>query len=483
MKTIFKTSLFIASTMGSQYLAAQDAGLVLPFQYFESVPISFDPGGSHVFPGVRASISNAELKVRPTDLLFIAPKKAKVEVTSFAANEFAGCAEVKNDSVAADELSAVYRETVEILKNDSIFLVELNKDELEAKRACKKAIVDRSPDKNTLCEISRDLGKLRAESSQDLTPTLEKLNGIRETVSKRLDTYGSQLGGFAGAVVELWDKAELEDVRTRNPGKSVQVVPFQDITFDFVAGEEKNGALSQEIPRRGALGFSLQGETVRTDQEGGTAQAVTKIKTGESTAIGIVLSRLGACSGTEFARFGTFSYNFDTYGHIRGEASYNRYDYYRLVKKNSTKNGFFTTKTSRSVAEEMIKNEAMKISAFGDDEVSKEEMRDRLQKAVEKKIVDQMATRATSDVTPSVNATELTAPPAGADVAGDNLLKCPDWRCQVGGYVLKTAASIWGKGATEDSFMQNWNFTVNETWSETTMFQAQGSSSAKIRFN
>jgi len=237
VKSIIISSIFTAAGAYAQ------GGQIYPFQYFESLPTSFEPGSSRVYPGVIASINSAELNVNPTNVLYVAPKKAKVAVTAFAANEFAGCQEVRNDSIVSDELSAIFKTTVDTLRVDSEFVLELATEETKAKRACKDAIVSRSSQKDELCKISRDLSELRAQSSEDLTPTLTKLNTIRDTVATRLDTYGNQLGGTAGAVVELWDKAEIEEVRSLNPGKIVQVVPLKNVTFNFEAGWEKNSAL------------------------------------------------------------------------------------------------------------------------------------------------------------------------------------------------------------------------------------------------
>ncbi len=471
VKTIICCAIFTASGVKAQ------EGAVYPFKFAESLATSYDQGTSEVYPGVIASINNAELKVNPTNTLFVAPKRAKVAVASFAANEFSGCQEIKNDSIVTDELSAAFLDESKNLRQQSAWILELETDVLKAKRECKEAVLARSPEKTEICAVSKELSDLRSSSSEEILPTLKKINEIRDIVSTRLDTYGNQYGGTATAIVELWDRAEIDDVKQRNPDKNVLVVPIRDVSFNFIAGLEKNSALGEVIPRRNVLGFSLPSEAVKSDSAGGSPQAVTSVKTGKSTALLLSLSRLGACSKEDLIRAGTFNYKYDTFGYIRGEATYNKFDFYKRVKTKTTKNGFFTTKTTQSVVEEATQSESLRIAAMGDDLVSKNEMRERLLKAVEKRIMGEIATQVTSET--SLEA----APKPGASSAGDALLKCPDWRCQVGGYVLKTAADIWGKGTTEDAFEKKWNYDISEKWSETTMHTEDGSSSAEIRFN
>lgn len=484
MKKFCSVSLALGSLLLSPAARSQSAQ-VYPFQYFESLNVSFDAASSRVYPGVHTDLNGTDgLQVRPSNVLYVAPRKAKVGVTAFGANEFAGCAEVQNDSVVADELSSIFKEKTDQYKLDTSFTTEVQAKEIEAKRSCLAAMEAGAANAKSLCDLAKNYSSLRISSSESYASTLKELNEIREIVAKQLETYGNQYGGFATATVELWDKQEIDEVKAANPGKVVQIVPLKDeILFDFVPGLEKNSELGEVIPRRNALGFSLQGQSTRTDATGGSKEAVTQVKTGESTALGITLSRLGACSTADLKRAGTFNYKYDTFGYIRGEVSYNRFEFYKKVAKTKTKNGFFSTKTSSSVLEEMKKEQTLIISAMGDDKVAIEEMQERLEKITSESLLDLVATRSTTDVALGAELPSLEAPKAGADVAGDNLLKCPDWRCQVGGYVLKTAAAIFGQGATEASFERNWNFQDTTKYSETTLHQASGSSSAVISWN
>jgi hypothetical protein len=480
MKSLLFLSLFTSVFLSS--IASAQSGQIYPFQYFEHLPVQFDPGDSRVFPGVRASIQSSELNLDTTNVLYLAPKKAKVAVTSFVREEFAACQEVRNESVLSVELSNIYKDVVATYRAKAAFALELTTDVTNAKRSCKNALIAKSPDAVEICRLSKSLAELEAQEAESMSSTLKELNDLRDAASVRMDEYGNQYGGSAGAIVELWDKSELEEVKQRNPGKVVQIVPMGEIMFDFTADIEKDSALGVATPRRSALGFSLQGQSTTTAQTGGTPQAVTQVKTGESTALLISLSRLGACSEEGLERMGTFVYNYDTYGYIKGEASYNRHEFRKRLKTESTKKGFFTTKTSRKIIDEMTNSQEIKIAAYGDDAVSQAEMERRLKESLEKDILSEIAKRTTVDTLATDMNTPVQSPTAGATVAGDALLKCPDWRCQIGGYVLKTAAEIWGKGTTEDAFEQNWNSTYTNKWSSTTIHAGDGSSSALIKF-
>jgi len=481
MKLNFVTTIFI-SLFWSAQASSGESGQIYPFQYFEGLPVPFDPGESQVFPGVRASIQNSELDVETTNVLYIAPKKAKVAVTSFVTEEFAACQEVRNDSVVTAELSNIYNDIVDTYRTQASWELELTRDVVHAKRSCKEALVAKQADANDLCALAKSLSQLAAEGAQDLNSSLKELNNIRDSIALRMDTYGHQYGGTAGAIVELWDQTEVEKVRQLNPGKEVHVVPMRDIMFDFSADVEKESVIGHVIPRRSALSFSLQGQTRKTSDVGGSPEAITQIKTGQSTALGITLSRLGACSHAGLERLGTFVYNFDTYGYIKGEASYKRSEFYKRLKKTATEKGFFTTKTSRKLIEDMVSSQEISITAFGDDMVSQAEMEKRLRESLENDMLAEMAKRVTTDTLAADFSGALQAPTPGAVAAGDALLKCPDWRCQVGGYVLKTAAEIWGSGATDESFEKNWSATYTNKWSSTTIHTAHGSSSALVKF-
>src|SRR5690349_16807781 len=112
MKKVSRVSLVLGSMLLTSPGFSQSVQ-VYPFQYFDSRSVSFDAVSSRVYPGVQANINSTNgLHVTPSNVLYVAPRKAKVGVTAFGANEFAGCAEVQNDSVVADELSAIFKEKV-----------------------------------------------------------------------------------------------------------------------------------------------------------------------------------------------------------------------------------------------------------------------------------------------------------------------------------------------------------------------------------
>jgi hypothetical protein len=388
----------------------------------------------------------------------------------------ANCQALQSDKSVETTLAKVYESKAKVLESDQEFLVMLQKDEKAQNELCLQAMKTAAANKGEVCQLAKEYRQMRQDfTAESITPQIQELDTIRDSVSKRISEYGTQYGGYAGAIVELFDAAELDEVRQLNPGKAVQVVPIKNVVFSFNAGIEADAALGIATPRQTALGYYLQGESVTTEP-GGTKQAVTKLKSGQSVSLGIKLSTIGACQEQDL-RTANFNYSYDTFAYVRGTVSYNKYDFYQKIKKRSTKGGFFTTKDVYSVSEESKQTETIKIAAVSTDETIKKDMEANMLKMLEQRLTGEIADKVTAD------APALKAPGNGADAFGDALLKCPDYHCQIGGYVLKGLSKTFGNEKTEENARLVWDKKFDENWSETTVFEADdGASSASIVF-
>ncbi len=455
--------------------------LILPFKYAEELTPAYNSAGSVVYPGAAAGIgTNTELNVHPVQTLFVAPKRSKVQLGAIVRSPGANCQAFEKDKLVETSLSDVYANKVKMLSEDDAFLLELKDAAREANRSCLDAMKKADTNKAQLCANAAELRKMEADvTKESVLPQLTALNDIRDMVSKRIADYGDQYGGYAGAIVDLFSPEEIAEVESANPNHDVKVVPIKKVFFSFNAGIEAQAALGQSIPRKTALGYYLDGQSTTTSANGGTKEAVTRLASGQSTALGINLSVIGACADTDL-RTAKFSYSYDTFGYVRGEVSYNLWQYYTRLEERKTKKGFFTSSDSHKVFEDTQNGDDLKVVAFGTDENLKSEMKDRMVTMLETKILGQMATRET----PNVEVPDLKAPESGASTTGKILTeKCPNQYCQIAGYALLALDSIFGKGTTRAEAEIRWNKKVNETWSETTIHEADdGASTAAIEF-
>lgn len=461
--------------------AAAQEGAVLPFQYSEGLVPPFQQGQSRVLPGVMASISShADFKLTPTQTLFLVPSRAKVSLGEIVESPGASCQAFQKDRQLEDDLAAVVLSATQRLRQENAFADDMATKVDEAKKACFEATLKRAPEKQELCDTAKELrGLQKVFADDELLPELEKLNKVRDMIAKRIEVYGTSYGGYAGAIVNLFDAAEVDEVQTLNPGYSVRLVNIKDVVFGFNASVEADAEKGLAVPRSTALGFTLQGESTTTAPSGGSVAAVTKLKSGQSTSLGIKLSVIGACAYKDL-RTASFNYSYDTYGYVRGVVTYNRWSYYSKLEEHKTERGFFTTKDSHEVSEQSKSEDTLKISAFGNDEQSKDEMRDRLQKLTEEKLLGMMAQKATL----AVDTPELHAPASGASTSGKILTeKCPNLYCQIAGYSLLALDSIFGGGTTRAKAEAMWNNEQTIEWNETTTYVAtDGASQAKIEF-
>jgi phosphoheptose isomerase len=462
---------------GANSLFAQ--GMVLPFKYAEGPMTLINQAGSVVYPGVMNSAVNGQLQVVPTETLFVAPKKAKTQLAGIVQAPGSNCQAFNNDKAVETTLSEVYKSKVDTLASDQDFLVQIQTEEKAQNLLCLDAMKSSNPKKLEICALAKEYRQMRLDTmAENILPQIKDLNDVREMVSMRIADYGNQYGGYAGAIVSLFDQKELDDVQAANPGKNIRVVPVKKIIFSFNAGIEAAAALGDDIPRKTALGYYLQGESVTTKHEGGTPQAVTRLKAGQSVSLGINLSVIGACASADL-RTANFDYSYDTFAYVKGQVVYNKSDYYYRLQKKTTKGGFFTSSSSVKVTEESEQAQTLSVTAIGSDEVVKKEMKDHMLKLLEDKLLASVARKEVAAVDAPGS-----APQNGATTAGQALTeKCPDYRCQIAGYTLLALSDIFGKGTTSGEVEAKFKETITEDWSETTVFEADdGASSAAIIF-
>jgi len=470
---------FLAVILSSPALAAE----ILPMHYAEGFAGSIDSGESRVLPGAKVEIIDGKATAIPVPVLYIAPSKSRVAASQFQVNQAANCSVIKNELQVEATASTLASDAVKMVAEDFTLIKELNVDKDKAIKECLAARKTRQPDATEICAYKDELLETIKDLNETTAPVTASVQAILDSASKRINDFGSEIGGYAGADIRLFDKAEIDQVKQLNPGKEVRVVPMSKITFSFNPGEE---ALQGEIGRRTTIGYYLKGESMSAATPSGSLAAVTKIASCEATSLGILLSRLGACE-PRLVRTGSFDYWYDGFGLLEGEVSYNKWVVYTKLEENKTKNGFFTTKTVKKVKEDLKNTETFKVAVVGKQQQGGEnsgdydvtQMAERLNDRLEKKMLRMMADK--TDGVPSADA--LQSPGQnGADVAGDALLKCPDVYCQIGGYALKTLSAIFGGQISRAEAQKQWDYLAKEVWSQTTVTPYLNTSNAVVEW-
>lgn len=464
------------------------AELSLPMKYFDDESVSYPAEVKRLMIGASAQMDAAgQVSVVPTGQLFVAPGKAKVTASGFQQYATANCQVIDNELANERTASDLFKFNIEQVAAFREDVAYYNEESRAARRACTEARRTKAADAAEKCEYASEISKAVKELGEQLVPWTDQITKLTQGVTDRLDAFGRQPGGFAAATVSLFDPAELRAAQEANRGHRVTFVPVKNVTFGFTTAEEGLGeAATPEatISRRSTLGYSLVGEPLPADATSGSVGANNAIRNGGEVALGITLSRLGACSA-DLRRAGVFFYEFDSFAYVQGRAMVNKWAAYKRIEENSSRGGFFRTKTVHKVYEDLKGGQIHSVIVQGVSENSPDYLseKEKLEAAVLDDLIKEMA-EAQALKADAHDVLGLPTPGQnGATTIANDLQKCPHIYCQAGGFVLRGLSAIFGGSSSSDEVERNYNFKAERQYSYTTKLNDSGAASTMIEWS
>lgn len=301
-----------------------------------------------------------------------------------------------------------------------------------------------------------------------------EVSNIEDDVIGTIDSYGTQLGGTAIAVVSSRARRQIEELESLNPNSRVRPLPIKEARF-FLA-PPAYGTGDNLIPRQTVLAIAVTGAEPKPTMNGETFKSVAN--SGGSVGVTVTLSRLGACSEDLTATAG-FNIKYDTYSYLNGQAKWEKWSTYKKIEETKKSGGFFSSKTVHSLWEDMKAGDGFEFVLLNDNGgVDADTMRTQLQAALLDRVIKTFAE------VKSLNAggtmTMPTAGPHGAAVAADGLSKCPHVYCQGAVFALRTLDSIFGRDVSRQEVEQAWSAVTTDKFSYTQVYQRQRSISTEL---
>lgn len=471
-----QATMLLAAALGT---APAFAELSLPMEFYsDSRPINrLD---SRVLPGASPrALPDGSYEVRPTSTLYLAPHEADVRATARQIYPTANCGVVDNELANEQTISDLVRWNIDQITQMKPYISELNGEVVSAGQACLAAIRAGAADRREKCDLASEIRRQVREIGEAVQPWEETIADLADSNQKRLEQLGKEPGGFVAATVKLTSARELQALRSANPGYSVATVPARTVVFSFVPAEDD---INASLPKRTTVGFALAGQPLSQARPEGTPEAVTQITSGQAVALGVTLSRLGAC-GENLVRKGAFYYTFPSFGYVKGSVSFNKWKTYKKIEETKSRGGLFTTKTAHKLHEEMKEGQDFVFNVETDDEsgTDYEAMKERMRAMLLQELLTSWAE--VNTLGSGEGSLAMPNPRAnGADVAGDAALKCPHVYCQAAGYALKTFSAIWGRQVSNSEVERAWNVTLTERWGFTRVNNLSDSSVADIQW-
>lgn len=298
--------------------------------------------------------------------------------------------------------------------------------------------------------------------------TRKSISSIEDDVIGRIDSFGTQYGGTAIAVVSSRSKRQQEELESANPLMRVRPVEINSAKFQL--SPPIYGTGKDLIPRQTVLAVSVVGGDMHSTMTGSTFTQVANAS--GSVGMTISLSRLGACSN-ELTSTAGFQIEYNSYSYLNGIAKWNKWNTYKKIESTTKKGGFFSSKTVHDLWEEMKGGDSFKFVLLNDNSgIDSDKMRRDLQAGLLDRIL-----KAWAEVK-SLNTGGTLSMPShgqnGAQAAADGLSKCPHMYCQAGVLTLKTMDAIWGRQVSEQNVQQAWDVIVEDRFSYTQVYPHTG---------
>lgn len=343
------------------------------------------------------------------------------------------------------------------------------------------------------------VGSGAGRPSQDLNPELATLEELRErateTVLKVLQ-WNEKLAAYEGPKVRITVAADhnklVQEYQKLNPRVEMRPMPISKSVLTFVGKVSRNigkapAALYMDMSGVKVPGSHFSGLKAEDEDGKGETQTVTLLSSGVSGQL--VLSLVGACPFYD-TRTGTFPENIETrrltsyvapsvdyiYNvqvNRKYIAKYNLAELLKRIQKQSTKGGFFTSRTLNSL---VIDNSSTGWFTFrSTSEDSRHEWDEQLAQTLKAQIIARLLARLGAKPVGSPEIPGIVAPgKTGANVASGALKLCPHIYCQAAGYVLEGLSAAIGGSTAVSEFIQANDHWEGEEVSETKMVPQMG---------
>ncbi len=328
------------------------------------------------------------------------------------------------------------------------------------------------------CREAQANTKVFEQAEEDVFRSMETVRGkLNEQVGemqKTLESFAKVGGGTARISYRGgWNEA-IAKLQSENPGKKFQPIRIRNarVYVGVDTGAMSEDSYRQSIPA--LLGYQVNGKSHLPF--GNTGTDLSLASTTELVS-DVALSVAGACSikqngntfhGSQFA----ITYDYQTFNNLHVEASFNLFKVYEEMRKSSSKNGFFSTKTYNSLKRSTKLDEHFSFKLIDEGGQIKDEgkVREQVRERLITRVVSQMGIASPNG---DPNKPGLTPPPqSGAGQIGSDMLGNPacaaNVYCAVGGFILKGLDSIFGSKSAVAEFKETHDMSSKETWDSTT---------------
>ena len=176
----------------------------------------------------------------------------------------------------------------------------------------------------------------------------------------------------------------------------------------------------------------------------------------------------------------TVSYEYYLQAFRSYTAEFHLSNFIRQVQKQTTKNGFLSSKTINSLIRETNSKDWFKLTLLSDHhELSFDDIRQEVKADLIDRVLSQVAYAQTGEPT---KAPDILQPPtSGANqIAGNLGAQCSHKYCKAAGVFLKSISSAFGGNSAVSNFIRSNDFWAEDTVDERKMFRYSGTSSFEI---
>ncbi|MGE0763879.1 MAG: hypothetical protein AB7N80_11425 [Bdellovibrionales bacterium] len=334
----------------------------------------------------------------------------------------------------------------------------------------------------------------------NLNPQIERLEELRDKATEatlKVLKFNEALATYEGPKVRLTVNADhdlmVREYQRLNPKVVFRPMPIAKSVLTFV------GKVTNNIGRApAALFMDLAGVRVSTDQFTGmkpedelNSQSAMDSAILFSSAVSgqLVLSLVGACpfydmkSGQfpdviEAAKMTSYiapavDYIYNVQVNRKYEASYNLAELLKRIQKQSTRGGFFTTRTLHSLVVEQSSQGWFKFKSLSED--PRHQWDEQLAQTIKAGLVARLLQRLNAKPVAPADVPGLIAPGKnGADTASSAMKQCPHIYCQAGAYILQGLSSVFGGSDAVSEYINTQNHWEKETVEESKMVSQMG---------
>ncbi len=328
------------------------------------------------------------------------------------------------------------------------------------------------------------------EPNDSLNPELEKLEALREKVSEsvlKVLKFNESLSGYEGPKVRLTVTADhnalVHEYQKLNPRLTLRPMPIAKSVLTFV------GQIKANVGRApAALYMDMSGVRVPASyfsglkpEDGAEAKSPEQMVTLFTSAVAgqLVLSLVGACPFYDI-KSGTFpeiidaktmtshisptvDYVYNVQVNRTYEARYNLSELLKRIQKQSTRGGFFTSKSLHSLVIENSASGWFEFKSLSED--PRQQWDDQLAQTIKAQLIARVLARLGAKPVGASEIPAMIAPgKTGGAVASKGLKLCPHIYCQAGAYIIEGLGAMVGGKTSVSEFISS-----NDQWEKETV--------------